>query len=120
MKRAARFAVGKVAKELNDYYASLIYDVEQEEQAAVDQFYEDELYELEFGKNSRIGWLQENEGLSLTEAVAKVREENLAWERETYEWLQDPKNWDSEIYSDVFKDYYGYRPRGYRPCGICA
>ena len=27
------------------------------------------------------------------------------------EWLADPANWDSEIYSDIYKDVYGVRPR---------
>lgn len=35
---------------------------------------------------------------------------------ESVAWLHDPANYDSEIYSDVFKDVYGFRPRGYRPC----
>lgn len=31
--------------------------------------------------------------------------------REQREWLADPKNRDSEIYSDIYKDVYGVRPR---------
>lgn len=31
--------------------------------------------------------------------------------REQMEWLADPKNRDSEIYSDIYKDVYGVRPR---------
>lgn len=27
------------------------------------------------------------------------------------EWLADPANRDSEIYSDIYKDVYGIRPR---------
>lgn len=31
--------------------------------------------------------------------------------REQREWLADPKNRGSEIYSDIYKDVYGVRPR---------
>lgn len=31
--------------------------------------------------------------------------------REQMEWLADPANRDSEIYSDIYKDVYGVRPR---------
>lgn len=31
--------------------------------------------------------------------------------REQMEWLADPKNHGSEIYSDIYKDVYGVRPR---------
>ena len=31
--------------------------------------------------------------------------------RQNREWLADPANWDSEIYSDIYKDVYGVRPR---------
>lgn len=31
-------------------------------------------------------------------------------DRETYNWLRNPKNWDAEFYGDVFKDFYGFRP----------
>lgn len=42
--------------------------------------------------------------------------DELKWERETEEWLRthsnDPADPNySEIYSDVFKDLYGFRPR---------
>ena len=31
--------------------------------------------------------------------------------RQNLEWLVDPANQDSEIYSDIYKDVYGVRPR---------
>lgn len=42
--------------------------------------------------------------------------EQLKWERDTEEWLRKHSNNPSdpnysEIYSDVFKDLYGFRPR---------
>lgn len=42
--------------------------------------------------------------------------EQMRWERETREWLDKHSNNPadpnySEIYSDVFKDLYGFRPR---------
>ena len=43
-------------------------------------------------------------------------DEHAQWERETREWLSNHSNCPtdpnySEIYSDVFKDLYGFRPR---------
>lgn len=47
--------------------------------------------------------------------VIEAAEEEAAREdeilRENMEWLRDPANWDSEIYSDIYKDVYGVRPR---------
>ena len=42
--------------------------------------------------------------------------DEMRWERETEEWLSKHSNNPadpnySEIYSDVFKDLYGFRPR---------
>lgn len=31
------------------------------------------------------------------------------YDRETYNWLRNPENWDVEFYGDVFKDFYGFR-----------
>ena len=47
------------------------------------------------------------------ELEAKEAEEAAAADllREQMEWLADPKNRDSEIYSDIYKDVYGVRPR---------
>lgn len=39
----------------------------------------------------------------------KAREEEIL--RQNREWLADPANKDSEIYSDIYKDVYGVRPR---------
>lgn len=40
---------------------------------------------------------------------------NIEWERSAErkrlkEWLNNPANWDSEEYSDIHKEVYGYRP----------
>lgn len=40
---------------------------------------------------------------------AERKERELLREKEL--WLADPANWDSEIYSDIHKDVYGFRPR---------
>lgn len=47
------------------------------------------------------------------ELEAQEAEEEAAADllREQREWLADPKNRDSEIYSDIYKDVYGVRPR---------
>ena len=42
------------------------------------------------------------------EAEAALEDEILQQNRE---WLADPANRDSEIYSDIYKDVYGVRPR---------
>lgn len=46
--------------------------------------------------------------LEAAEAKAAMEEEIL---RQNLEWLANPANWDSEIYSDIYKDVYGVRPR---------
>ena len=117
MNRAARFSkVSSVAKELNAYYAQIIFDEQQEREKAIDDFYENEYYESLYGESSRVGWLMEDKGLSLIEAVKQIAEEEKKWREETYEWLSDPKNYDSEIYSDIYKEYYGFRPHGIQFC----
>jgi hypothetical protein len=117
MNRAKRYAnVSSVAKELNAYYASIIFDEEQEQIKAQEEFYENEYYESLYGKSSRTGWLMENKGLSLIDAVKQVAEEERQWRKDTFEWLCDPKNFDSEIYSDIYKEYYGVRPHGIQFC----
>ena len=47
------------------------------------------------------------------ELEAREAEEAAAADllREQREWLADPKNRGSEIYSDIYKDVYGVRPR---------
>ena len=113
MKRAGRFAdTTKVGKELNAYYTSLIYDSKYEYNKAVDDFYETEYYESLFGKSSRVGWLMQNKGMSLLAAVSQTIDEEKQWEKDAFEWLQDPENQKSENYSDIYKEYYGFRPHG--------
>lgn len=46
--------------------------------------------------------------IEATEAEAAKEEEIL---RQNLEWLADPANKDSELYSDIYKDVYGVRPR---------
>ena len=41
------------------------------------------------------------------EAERRDREVEMKLRR----WLADPANWNSECYSDVYKDVYGFRPR---------
>lgn len=41
--------------------------------------------------------------------VEAAREDEIL--RQNREWLADPANWDSEIYSDIYKDAHGVRPR---------
>lgn len=111
MIRAARYSnVSSAAKELSAYYAAKIFDDEKEYQDSVDAFYEEEYYEMLYGESSRVGWLMANKSLSLMDAVKQANEEERQWRKETFEWLNDPKNRDSEIYSDVYKDLYGVRP----------
>ena len=46
--------------------------------------------------------------IEAAEAEAALEDEIL---RQNLEWLADPANRDSEIYSDIYKDVYGVRPR---------
>lgn len=46
--------------------------------------------------------------IEAAEAEAAREDEIL---RQNLEWLADPANRDSEIYSDIYKDVYGVRPR---------
>ena len=46
--------------------------------------------------------------IEAAEAEAAMEDEIL---RQNLEWLADPANKDSEIYSDIYKDVYGVRPR---------
>jgi len=105
----------------NRYVTSTALDVN----AYLEQFHSDEVIERhlqeqaeqealwledQYGENSRTHWLMENDGLSLIDACIQVDVEEANWRKETFAWLQDPKNQSSEIYSDVYKDYYGVRP----------
>lgn len=47
------------------------------------------------------------------EALAEAQREmeDRAIEEELLAWLRDPTNADSEEYSDIFKEVYGFRPR---------
>ena len=65
--------------------------------------------------SDRVRWLMDNKDMSLVEAAEFVAEEDRQWAEDTFRWLHDPKNFDSEIYSDIYKEYYGVRPHGYRP-----
>ena len=46
--------------------------------------------------------------IEAAEAEAAMEDEILL---QNLEWLADPANRDSEIYSDIYKDVYGVRPR---------
>ena len=46
--------------------------------------------------------------IEAAEAEAAMEDEIL---RQNREWLANPANWDSEIYSDIYKDVCGVRPR---------
>lgn len=46
--------------------------------------------------------------IEAAEAEKAMEEEIL---RQNLEWLADPANRNSEIYSDIYKDVYGVRPR---------
>lgn len=52
--------------------------------------------------------------ITMTEETAQAweREQELyAWEnRGRLEWLRNPANFSDEIYSDLFKDEFGFRP----------
>lgn len=41
--------------------------------------------------------------------LAEVREAEA--EASLLRWLADPANWDDPIYSDIYKDVHGVRPR---------
>lgn len=113
MQRAQRFD-----NRLNDEYLAfanqMILDDEIIRLMAHDQA-EREYYEVEPVISDRVRWLMDNKDMSLVEAAEFVAEEDRQWERDTFQWLHDPKNFDSEIYSDIYKEYYGVRPHGYRP-----
>ena len=36
------------------------------------------------------------------------------WDAWAWAWLSDPANYDDESYSDIYKDLFGFRPRGHR------
>ena len=108
--RAIRFVDVK-SSDVDLYFHQVEMDATLENKLAEQVERENYFLELEFGKHSRTRWLMTNEGLSLIEACEKVREEEEAWRKDTFEWLNDPKNQESEIYSDVYKDFYGVRPR---------
>ena len=116
MNKAARFSTTSSAlQELSAYYGAIIRDAQIEAERKLEEERENEWLEYNFGHNSRAKWLMENLGLSIIEAAKQVQEEEEQWERDTIAWLHDPANFDSEIYSDVYKDLYGVRPHGYRP-----
>lgn len=46
--------------------------------------------------------------IEAAEAEKAMEDEIL---RQNLEWLADPANRNSEIYSDIYKDVYGVRPR---------
>lgn len=46
--------------------------------------------------------------IEAAEAEAALEDEIL---QQNLEWLADPANRNSEIYSDIYKDVYGVRPR---------
>ena len=46
--------------------------------------------------------------IEAAEAEAALEDEIL---HQNLEWLRDPANRDSEIYSDIYKDVFGVRPR---------
>lgn len=46
--------------------------------------------------------------IEAAEAEAAREDEIL---RQNLEWLADPANKNSELYSDIYKDVYGVRPR---------
>lgn len=51
--------------------------------------------------------------IARAEAEAEAEAERMAWEDEVREALliaADAEDWD--LYSDLFKDLYGFRPRG--------
>jgi hypothetical protein len=52
--------------------------------------------------------------LVISPAIEAMEEERAKEEEllnANLEWLANPANWDSEIYSDIYKDVYGVRPR---------
>ena len=82
-----------------------------EEKAQREAFEEAQYLERYFGSSSRTRFLMEEKGMSLLDACRQAEAEERQWEEDTAAWLADPANRDSEIYSDVFKDLYGFRPR---------
>ena len=67
--------------------------------------------EVYAGSNKeRVDWLV-SKGLSFVEALLEVKKEEREWEDETFRWLNDPVNHDHPDYSDIYKDFYGCRPR---------
>lgn len=88
--------------------------VNQELSAIMFDQYLDSLASYDFDDceiDSRIKYLTDVKGLSLVDACKQKQEELDKWERDTWEWLNNPDNYNSDIYSDVYKDYYGVRPR---------
>lgn len=43
-------------------------------------------------------------------ARERAAAERQAQRAELIAWLDDPANWDDELYSDIHKDVYGFRP----------
>lgn len=43
-------------------------------------------------------------------AREKARRAECAERAQWVAWLSDPANWENELYSDIHKDIYGFRP----------
>ena len=118
MRRAKRFSEidNKLFKELSDssaYPEYIGFPKIYEDYADIYLTTEQRDLLTALHKDSAVLWYRDVYDYALLEACERVRDEReeLQWEQETFLWLQDPKNRDSEIYSDVFKDFYGFRPR---------
>lgn len=117
---AVRYAEDKTMTAIAAYaaYCADILQVAQEEKVRkeaeqmelLEKQREEEELVYYWGDNSRVKFLMES-GLSLVAACVQAQEEERKWEEDTAAWLADPANRDSDIYSDVFKDLYGFRPR---------
>ena len=113
MQRAQRFDYN-----MNNLYLAFVNQVILDDAIAYTMAREQEekaYYDVEPVVSDRVRWLMDNKGMSLVEAAEFQAEEDRKWEEDTFKWLHDPKNFDSEIYSDIYKEYYGVRPHGYRP-----
>jgi len=113
--RAMRFA-GNAMVAVTEFINDTIQEELRVYQEALERYYEEERLIAQYEDWDRVKFLMERDGLSLLEACQAIDEEERKWREDTFAWLNDPANFDSEIYSDVYKGLYGVRPHGYRPC----
>jgi len=114
MTRAFRFAaVNTVAEAVADMLDTIAYEnsVEgklNEYETYMDGFFDSEGYPI---SRSTVEYYMNKHNCGVVEAVELYSQSEQRITESNMAWLADPANWGSEIYSDIYKDTYGFRPR---------